>query len=72
MYSYPSNNIAIGDERLVRFCYFLFDEYFPVHDKLVKKEGALIRKALKDGLTDFNEIGKVAKKIESLYESMLG
>lgn len=72
VYSYPSNNIAIGDERLVRFCYFLFDEYFPVHDKLVKKEGALIRKALKDGSTDFNEIGKVAQKVENLYESMLG
>ena len=64
--------LAFGDERLVRFSYFLFDEYFPLHDELVAREGKLIKGALESGSKDYSEIAEAAKAVEGLYESMLG
>ena len=64
--------LAFGDERLVRFSYFLFDEYFPLHDELVAREGKLIKGTLESGSKDYSEIAEAAKAVEGLYESMLG
>ena len=64
--------LAFGDERLVRFSYFLFDEYFPLHDELVAREGKLIKGALESGSKDYSEIAEAASAVEGLYESRLG
>ncbi len=64
--------LAFGDDRLVKFAYFLFDEYFPLHDRLVAKEGKLIKGALESGSEDCAEIAEAAKAVEGLYGSMLG
>lgn len=38
--------LIVGDDRLVRFCYFLSKAYYPAHDEICRQQGELMLKVL--------------------------
>ena len=64
--------LVFGDDRYGRFAYFLFDEFYPHHDALVKEEGAILAAILNasDANPDIGKLKNVSEKSKAAYGSI--
>jgi len=58
---------VIGSFRLVKFAYFLIREFYPVHDKLCKKEGEIILSHLAGDKTAKPELLQIKEQIAECF-----
>ena len=70
---YPPAKMVFGEKRYVDFLYFLYDFYFPKHDKLVAEEGKILRKIIEKGESPelIKKLESASKQVEDLYPSLL-
>ena len=68
---YGNKKMVFGDIRLANFAYFLYEVYFPIHDKLVAEEGKILRKIIEKGESPelLKKLSVASKKVRDLYPS---
>ena len=66
--------LAYGDDRYVRFAYFLFDYYFPEHSKLIQAQGKILREIVmnkKDTKENRANLKKYSELAKNSYKNLI-
>ena len=66
--------LAYGDDRYVRFAYFLFDYYFPEHSKLIQAQGKILREIMmnkKDTKENRANLKKYSELAKNSYKNLI-